>query len=77
MENIPSLVLKKMILYFGNDARRINHALKVYSFSKNIGELEGLSGNELLTLEISSILHDIGIKESEKNIIVLQEIIKK
>lgn len=66
MEHIPSLVLQKMIFYFEKDARRINHALKVYSFSKNIGELEGLNNNELLILEIASILHDIGIKESER-----------
>ncbi|MFL0198765.1 HD family phosphohydrolase [Clostridium sp. WILCCON 0269] len=55
-----------MITYFGNDIKRINHALKVYGFSKSIGELEGLNKNEMLVLELSSILHDIGIKESEK-----------
>ncbi len=38
--NITSHIMKKMITYFGNDAKRINYALKVYGFSKTIGELE-------------------------------------
>ena len=59
-------LVKAMIEYFGNDAKRINHAIKVHSFARNIGVLEGLLEEELLILEIASILHDIGIKESEK-----------
>lgn len=66
MENISSIVTQKMINYFEKDVRRINHALKVYAFSKTIGELEGLDDKTQLTLEIASILHDIGIKESER-----------
>ncbi|OBR91358.1 MULTISPECIES: HD domain-containing protein [Clostridium] len=66
MSDLPSHVTKKMILYFGNDIKRINHALKVYGFSKTIGQLEGLNNNEMLILELASILHDIGIKESER-----------
>ncbi|OAA85229.1 HD domain-containing protein [Clostridium ljungdahlii] len=66
MSDLPSYVTKKMILYFGNDIKRINHALKVYGFSKTIGQLEGLNDNEMLILELASILHDIGIKESER-----------
>lgn len=66
MKNIISNITEKMISYFGNDVRRINHALKVYSFSKSIGELENLNTEQMEVLEISSILHDIGIKESEK-----------
>jgi HD superfamily phosphodiesterase len=59
------MILKLMITYFGNDVRRINHALKVYTFSKNIGILEGLEEEKQLILEIAAILHDIGIKISE------------
>ncbi|AZV55193.1 HD domain-containing protein [Clostridium sp. AWRP] len=66
MSDLASYVTKKMILYFGNDIKRINHALKVYGFSKTIGQLEGLNDNEMLILELASILHDIGIKESER-----------
>lgn len=66
MTNLSGIVIKKMINYFGSDIRRINHALKVYSFSKSIGELEKLNEQQMLILELASILHDIGIKGSEK-----------
>ena len=63
--NIASLTMKKMIEYFNGDARRISHALKVHGFARNIGELENISHEKLEILEIASILHDIGIKNSE------------
>lgn len=66
MENITNNTMLKMISYFGNDARRINHALKVHSFSKIIGVKENISECKLFTLELSAILHDIGIKISEE-----------
>jgi HD superfamily phosphohydrolase YqeK len=55
-----------MIKYFNNDVKRINHALKVYSFASNIGYLENIPEDMLKTLKIAAILHDIGIKESER-----------
>lgn len=59
-------VIFKMINYFGNDARRINHAMKVYGFAKTIGDIEGISDEKLQVLEVAAVLHDIGIKESER-----------
>lgn len=59
-------IIKKMLLYFNGDSRRINHALKVYGFAKSIGELEGLPDEKLKLLEAAAVLHDIGIKESER-----------
>jgi len=59
-------VLKDMIEYFGNDVRRINHAIKVYTIAKNMGEMEKVAEENLLIIEIASILHDIGIKISEE-----------
>lgn len=59
-------IIDCMIEYFENDVRRINHALKVYVFARSIGKIEGLSETDQMILEISSILHDIGIKVSEK-----------
>lgn len=56
----------KMINYFDTDIRRINHALKVYSFAKTLGELEGLSKEHQDILECAALLHDIGIKEAER-----------
>lgn len=61
-----SKTLKKMITYFQQDDRRVNHALKVYGFAKTI------SGNELVSekcrtiIELAAVLHDIGIHEAEK-----------
>ncbi|MBC2582354.1 HD domain-containing protein [Clostridium sp. DJ247] len=66
MNNLVDSIISKMILYFGKDVRRINHALKVYSLAKNIGAIEGLSGEEKIILDAAAVLHDIGIKESEK-----------
>ena len=57
---------QQMIAYFGHDVKRINHALKVYSFAKTIAELEKLSTDKMLIVEATAILHDIGIKEAEK-----------
>ncbi len=56
----------KMIEYFENDIKRINHALKVYGFASCIARSEKLSDQEILIVEITAILHDIGIKEAEK-----------
>ncbi|MFZ5988218.1 MAG: HD domain-containing protein [Bacillota bacterium] len=59
-------VIGRMIDYFGNDVRRVNHSLKVYAFSKSLGELEGIVGEQLAIIEAAALLHDIGIKESER-----------
>ncbi len=59
-------IIMEMINYFNKDVKRINHALKVYSFCNTIGTLEQLSDKELLVVSLSGILHDIGIKEAEK-----------
>ncbi len=58
--------IQKMIEYFGRDARRINHALKVYGFASCIARRENLSDNEIFIVDIAAILHDIGIKEAEQ-----------
>ncbi|HEX2926913.1 MAG TPA: HD domain-containing protein [Ruminiclostridium sp.] len=59
-------IMNEMINYFNKDVKRINHALKVYSFCNTIGALEQISETEMLTVSLSGILHDIGIKEAEK-----------
>jgi len=56
----------KMISYFGTDARRIQHTLKVHELAGLIGRREGLAGEDLFILEAAALLHDIGIKESER-----------
>ncbi len=66
MSGLSGQVMKKMIEYFDGDVRRINHAIKVYGFAKSIGETEGISAEKQEVLEAAAILHDIGIKESER-----------
>jgi len=61
---IASKVTKDMIEYYNSDVKRVNHALKVYGFAKCIGELEDIK--ELEILELTAILHDIGIPDSER-----------
>jgi HD superfamily phosphodiesterase len=58
-------LITEMITYFDGDIKRINHALKVHSFSKFIAENELLNSDDRTILEIAAILHDIGIKNSE------------
>lgn len=61
-----ALVINKMIEYYQNDPKRINHFLKVYSFCKAIGYGEGLDERTQYTVELSGVVHDIGIKISEE-----------
>ncbi len=66
MENKVGIVIESAIEYFGNDIRRISHFLKVYGYAKMIGECEGISQEEQKILEVTAVLHDIGIKIAEE-----------
>lgn len=44
--------------------RRIGHFLTVYGYAKTIGELEGLDAKTQEILEVTALMHDIGIKAS-------------
>lgn len=59
-------VIEAMTYYYGTDTRRINHFLKVFAFAKTIGEGENLSFDNQKLLEVSAVVHDIGIKISEQ-----------
>ncbi|MGO5082280.1 HD domain-containing protein [Oscillospiraceae bacterium LCP25S3_E4] len=61
-----ALVINKMIEYYQNNPKRINHFLKVYSFCKAIGYGEELDERTQYTVELSGVVHDIGIKISEE-----------
>ena len=64
--NLIGQIITAMIAYYAGDVRRINHFLKVYGFAKAIGEMEGLDESTQEILEIAALIHDIGIKNSEK-----------
>ncbi|BCJ96082.1 HD family phosphohydrolase [Anaerocolumna cellulosilytica] len=59
-------VIEAMIEYYTGDIRRINHFLKVYAYAKTIGELEQLEETMQEILEVTAVVHDIGIKISEE-----------
>ena len=58
-------ITNAMVSYYSGDSKRINHFLKVYSFAKAIGEMEGLDARTQQILEVAALTHDIGIKVSE------------
>lgn len=59
-------ILDEMILYFKDDVKRVNHALKVFGFASALCGIEGILENEKCTVLLAAILHDIGIKEAER-----------
>lgn len=63
---MTNLLINEMIHYYSGDAKRIQHFIKVHSFSKLIGEMEGIDKDTLFILETTAIVHDIGIKAAEE-----------
>ncbi len=59
-------VMALMIEYFGRDARRIHHFLKVYGFARAIALGEGAPEDVMRRIELAALTHDIGIKPSEE-----------
>jgi HD superfamily phosphodiesterase len=59
-------VTNAMIEYFCTDVARINHALKVFGFAGTISRSEKLTPDIIEKIEITALLHDIGIPNSEK-----------
>lgn len=66
MEVLISEIISSLLRYDEGDPKRIQHALKVYAFSKAIAEEEGMPRAERAVLETAAVLHDIGIHESER-----------
>ncbi len=65
MKSIGS-VINAMIRYYAGDIKRINHFIKVYGYAKAIGEMEKLNDTTMEILEVTAVVHDIGIKVSEE-----------
>lgn len=57
--------IKELTAYFGQDQRRIDHALKVLKAAKTIMAKEELTDFCRRVVVITAILHDIGIKNAE------------
>lgn len=54
-----SEIMKKMIEHSEGNLHDINHFIKVWSYAKLIGELEGLDSETQYVLEVTAIIHDI------------------
>lgn len=52
--------------HFGEDKRRINHALKVLGFAERIIDGEKVAADMRPTIVITALLHDAGIVEAER-----------
>ncbi|NLY35801.1 MAG: HD domain-containing protein [Tissierellia bacterium] len=65
MERHRSLILS-MMNYEKGCPQRIQHFLKVLSFSELIAQMEGLDGNTQEVLKSAAVVHDIGIRPSLK-----------
>lgn len=57
--------LQEMMHRNRGDQKRIEHSLKVYGYASLLGEMEGLSAEARQVLELTAVLHDIGIHISE------------
>ena len=56
-------LISEMKNIFGDDTKRINHALSVLNFAEKIQAAEGC---DALVVKASAILHDIGIQQAER-----------
>lgn len=57
--------LLRMIQHNHGDQKRIEHSLKVHGYASLLGHMEGLDRDTQSTLELTAILHDIGIRVAE------------
>jgi HD superfamily phosphodiesterase len=64
MDYPKAIITEALIQFFGNDYRRIEHALSVLHHALRIAE--NSSGSDSEVLIASALLHDVGIKPAEK-----------
>jgi len=64
MDYCKGKVTKLLVDYFGNDFRRIAHALEVLKYAEIAMESTECCDYEVLIA--ATLLHDIGIKQSEE-----------
>lgn len=65
MTKVQELALA-MINYDNGDPKRIQHTTKVHAYASLIGIGEGLDEDTQFVLESAALVHDIGIRASEK-----------
>jgi uncharacterized protein len=65
MDKIIAEIVAEMMRRNSGDTKRIEHSLKVFAYSQTIGRLENLTEEQQQILEVTAILHDIGIRVAE------------
>jgi HD superfamily phosphodiesterase len=66
MDNLVALALLEMIGRNRGDQKRIEHSVKVFGYAQLLGRLEGISPDSQFVLELTAVLHDIGIHVAER-----------
>lgn len=64
---IISQIMEKMIAFSEGDIHDIDHFIRVWTYAKTIGELEGIEYEIQNCLEIAAIVHDIACPLCRKN----------
>ena len=64
MDYCKGRITKLLVDYFENYFRRITHALEVLKYSEKF--MDNTDGYDYEIVVASALLHDIGIKQSEK-----------
>ena len=54
-----SEIIEKMIAFSNGNIHDIDHLIRVWTYAKTIGELEGLNSETQFILEVAAITHDI------------------
>ena len=54
-----SEILRKMFAYSNGNIHDIDHLIRVWTYAKTIGELEGIDKDTQFILEVAAITHDI------------------
>ena len=54
-----SQIMEKMIAFSNGNIHDIDHLIRVWTYAKTIGELEGLDADTQYILEVAAITHDI------------------
>ena len=64
MQNLITPIMMDMVSHERHVPHRIQHFLKVYAYARFIGQMEGLDEKTQALLEITALMHDIGIRPS-------------
>lgn len=65
MDKTIAAVMLEMFQRNRGDQKRIEHSLKVFGYAQLLGRMEALEPENQFILELTAILHDIGIHVSE------------